>query len=157
MAWNFTYSVPVSGTTGTSGTIVPWSLKQDASAGGRSLTVKEISFSVGGSAVAAALPVSLGVYSSAASGGGTVTPARWGNQSIPAATTSARTLDTAPGTVVSLTASWQLQPLGGLIDVEYPLDAEPGMDAATSDYIGIQVINQGVSYPYSGYVVFEEK
>jgi hypothetical protein len=157
VSWNFTYAVAVSGTTGTSGTIVPFSFKQDASATGRSLTLVQVSFSLGGTAVAAALPASLGVYSSASSGGGTVTPGKFSNQSIGAPTTSCRTLDTTPGAVVSLLTAWQVQPLGGLIDVEYPLDREPGMDAVTSDYIGLQVINQGTSYPFSAYAIFEEK
>lgn len=152
----FTYVVSCEGTTGTSGTIVPWSLKQTA-ADGRSVTVKQIGFSLGGTAVAAALQVGLNVYSAAATGGGTVTPMKWMNQSEPAPTTSCRTLDTAPGALVASGPQWQVQPLGGLVDIEYPLDAEPGMDAATSDYIGLAVAASTVSYPFSAYVVFEEK
>ena len=155
MAWNFTYAVSASGTTGTSGTIVPFSLKQAPS--GRSLTIKEISFSLGGTASAAALPVALCAYTSAASGGGTVTPMKLGNQSIPNPTTSCRTLDTTAGTLLATGPQWQVQPFGGLIDIQYPLDVEPGMDAAASSYLGIQVINQGTNYPFSAYAIFEEK
>lgn len=149
----FTYVVAASGTTGTSGTIIPVSVKQT----GRSVTIKEVSFSAGGTAVAAALAVSLNIYSSASSGGGTVAAGKWLNQSIPAATSNYRTLDTTPGTIVTSGPSWQIQPLGGIVDVQYPLDAEAGMDSATSDYIGIAVINNGTSYPFSSYMIIEEK
>lgn len=150
---SFFYMVSAAGTTGaTSGTIVPIALKQAT----RGLTIKEVGFTLGGTAVASALTAQLNIYSSASSGGGTAVVGKWTNQSIPAAQTSARTLDTAQGTLVANGPQWLCQPLGGFVDVQYPLDVEPGMDGAVSDYIGLAVVTTATSYPFTAFMIFQE-
>jgi hypothetical protein len=147
------YVVPSIGTTGLSGTTVPWCLKLNS----RAFTLVQIGFSLGGAAPGTGLLVQLvAVLGGLPGSGNPATPGKLGDQSMAAATTTAEVGGTVIGTPACNGPAWYVQPFGGVIDVEYPLHREAGFDAAAPGYWALAVYNGTVAYPYASYAVFEE-
>jgi len=147
------YVVQTTGTTGTTGTTIPWCVKQNT----RSLVIAQFGFSLGAAAPGAGMTAQLqGVAGALPGSGSTQTPGKLGDQSLPAATATAEVGGTTIGTVAVAGPVWYVQPFGGIIDIEYPLKREPGLEGGTAGYWALQVTNLAVAYPYASYVIFEE-
>lgn len=154
MAERRLYVVSANGTSGTSGSTEVWSVRQ----GSRSLTICQVSLSLGYSAAASGMLVSLNAYTGTLPGtGAAATPQKWHDLTEAAATATAEINGTSVATIASTGPQWYVQPFGGILDVQYPLQREPGLDAAgTTAMWSLVLTNAAIGYPYAGYVVFEE-
>jgi hypothetical protein len=152
VAGRYQYCLPGNGTTGTSGVTIPWALRQVT----RPLTVIQFSLSMGGSSAAPGMLVSLNIYSTASTGGAAGALAKWPDLSAPSPTTTGRVGDTAEGTLVASGPQWYIQPFGGVLDIQYPLMREPGLDAVNTGYVALVIANQAIGFPYAGYALIDE-
>lgn len=93
---------------------------------------------------------------SAAGSSGTVN--NWQDQRGPNNTTTALTNLTTEPTGVDILSQWFVQPFGGCLVIQYPLQREPGTAAtATTNRLGLRCVTpSGTSCNSVSYVVFEE-
>lgn len=123
------------------------------------IIICELGISFDGSAAATAVRVDLYVVTTLGSPAGTTgTLVKWSDQSLPSATTTALTALSAEPTTVSILASWFLTPAGGLLDIQYPLNREPGTAAAaTTNRLGLRCVTPSAVSPNAvSYVVLSE-
>lgn len=113
------------------------------------ITICEFSVSSDGSSAQTAVRVDLYVATTIGSPAGTAgTVAKWSDQSLPAATTTALTALTAEPTTVTVLWSWFLTPFGGLLDIQYPLGREPGTaGGATTNRLGLRCVTPAAVAP----------
>jgi hypothetical protein len=102
--------------------------------------------------------VQLNQYTGALPGTGSAqTPQKIGDQSIPAASFTAEVNGTSAGTLAFSGPQWYVQPFGGVLDIQYPLHRELGLDAAgTVGTWTLLATNGPIAYPYAGYAIVEE-
>lgn len=155
MAGQYTYSVTSGTALATASTHSLWLLDPVTNP----ITICELGVSFDANAAQTAFEVDLYVVTSVGSAAGS-TPAtvKWMDQNAPNATTTALgPLSTEPTTVSKL-CSWYIQPFGGTWTIQYPLQREPGTQAAgTTNRLGLRVITPaaGTANCFS-YVVWEE-
>lgn len=74
-----------------------------------------------------------------------------------AATTTGLTSLTAEPTAVEVLADWEIQPFGGLIDLQYPLQREP-LSAAAGQRLGLRCTTPAAVTPgVRSYIWFDER
>ena len=121
------------------------------------ITIVEFGFSLDGTAAAKSFQVSLAVMTSPNSG--TISVSDWPDQRAPASTTTVTGGSAAAaGTVSSTLAGWAVQPFGGSLVLQYPLQREPGTAAgATTARLGLLYTNPAAAVVnVTSYVVWSE-
>lgn len=121
------------------------------------VTIVEFGFGLDGSSAAQSFQVSLAIMTSPNSG--TISVSSWADQRAPASTTTVTGGSAAAaGTVSSTLCGWAVQPFGGQIVLQYPLQREPGAaSAATTQRIGLLYTNAASTVVnVTSYVVWSE-
>ena len=122
---------------------------------------KIIEFSVSFNASASSATVGIELYRTTTVGSPTGTTAvftkidRVGDAASP--TTTGLTVLTAEPTAVEILADWEIQPFGGVLDIQYPLGREP-LGAAAGQRMGIRCVTPASTTPsVRSYVWIDER
>lgn len=147
------YSVPAAITTLTAASTKSLILLNPAT---NRAVLTEVSISLNGSAAGTAVQFDLYRVTTLGSPTGTSTTALLLDPATQAATTTALTVLTAEPTTVSVLDSWQVQELGGLFVIQYPLGREPVL-AAAGARVGIRYTTASATTPTCACTVWFEE